>query len=277
VVQGPNGTTIAHGEVGERGAVGAGTVRAGNVAGVGRGVTRNWSSADMRVQGNYCRDHFNNWNAFGRDWYHNYPHAWFTVGRLAGTAWTSPTWDGIDDWFGSDWPAYGYSYGDDITYANNNVYYNGQPAGTAADYYQEADNLAQVGEQANIPNQPPANSQADSQNPQWLPLGVFEAQKENEKTSDMIFQLAVNKAGIIRGNYFNPADKNVQTIEGAVDKKTQRVSWVVEDQKKIIFDTGLYNLTKDEAPVLVHLSKDKTEQWLLVRMKQPQDATGDQK
>ena len=54
-----------------------------------------------------------------------------------------------------------------------------------------------------------------------------------------------------------------------IDKKTQRVAWVVEDKKNIIFDTGLYNLTKDETPVLVHMGKDKTEQWLLVRLKQP--------
>ena len=26
-------------------------------------------------------------------------------------------------------------------------------------------------------------------------------------------------------------------------------------------------LTKDEAPVLVHFGKDRTEQWLLVRLK----------
>ena len=32
---------------------------------------------------------------------------------------------------------------------------------------------------------------------------------------------------------------------------------------------GLYNLTKDEAPCLIHFGKDKTEQWLLVRMQKP--------
>jgi hypothetical protein len=85
----------------------------------------------------------------------------------------------------------------------------------------------------------------------------------------MVFQLAVNKDGIIRGNYFNTKDKNNQQVDGSVDKKTQRVAWVVEDKKNIIFDTGLYNLTKDETPVLVHFGKDKTEQWLLVRLKQP--------
>jgi len=80
---------------------------------------------------------------------------------------------------------------------------------------------------------------------------------------------AVNKDGIVRGNYFNTKDNNNQQVDGSVDKKTQRIAWVVEDKKNIIFDTGLYNLTKDETPVLVHFGKDKTEQWLLVRLKQP--------
>jgi hypothetical protein len=36
-----------------------------------------------------------------------------------------------------------------------------------------------------------------------------------------------------------------------------------------VFETGLYNLTKAEAPVLVHFGKDRTQQWLLIRLKQP--------
>jgi hypothetical protein len=35
-----------------------------------------------------------------------------------------------------------------------------------------------------------------------------------------------------------------------------------------VLDTGLYNLTKDEVPALLHYGKDRTEQWLLVRVKQ---------
>lgn len=47
--------------------------------------------------------------------------------------------------------------------------------------------------------------------------------------------------------------------------------WIAADRKKIIFDTGLYNLTKKETPALLHMDKDKTEQWLLVRLKQAPD------
>lgn len=288
VVEGPNGTTVAHGEAGERGAAvgpngaaagergasgtvakgpNGGTVAHGEAGERGAATTRNWSAADMRVQGNYARDNFNHYNAFDHNWWHNYPNAWW--GGYAAGIWTAASWSSLNNWFGESWPPIPYDYGSNVTYQDNNVYLNDEPIAPAADYYQSAAGLAQAGEQANIPNQSPnANSQPDAANAKWLPLGVFNALRPNEKTSDMMFQLAVNKDGIIRGNYFNSSDNNDQQVDGSVDKKTQRVAWVVEDKKNIIFDTGLYNLTKDETPVLVHMGKDKTEQWLLVRLKQ---------
>ena len=158
----------------------------------------------------------------------------------------------------------------------------GQPIATAAEYYQSAADLAETGEQADIPSEtPPANADpqttpSNTADAQWLPLGVFEALQPDQKSSKMTFQIAVNKDGIVRGNYFNTGDKNAKPIAGAVDKKTQRITWVVQDKDKIIFDTGLYNLTKDETTVLVHFSKDKTEQWTLVRLKQPQQTDSQQ-
>jgi hypothetical protein len=253
VIRGPEGTALAHGAAGERGA-----------------VTRNWSSADLRVTGNYVRNNFNNFGVFDRDWYRRYPHAWWAGGFVA-SPWAPVAWAALNNWFGQQWPPISYDYGDNLTYVNNEVYYNNQPIASADQYYQSAAALTQTGQQANIPSQQPSSNQVDPNNPKWLPLGVFQALREKEKTSTMMFQLAVNKDGIVRGNYFNTSAKVQQPIEGAVDKKTQRIAWIVEDRDKIIFDTGLYNLTKDETPVLVHFGKDKTEQWVFVRLKQKLD------
>jgi len=285
VVEGPNGTTVAHGEAGSRGAaVGENSAVAGsrgvsgtavrgpngNVAARRNAVTRNWSSADLRVQGNFVRNNFHYAGAFNRNWYRRYPGTWWTNNYAYGI-WLPATWTALNNWFGEQWPPLSYDYGDNLTYVDNRVYMNDQPIASAADYYQSAATLAQTGEQADIPSEQPSDQQADPASAQWLPLGVFEALRENEKTSTMMFQLAVNKAGVVRGNYFNTADEVTQQIQGAVDKVTQRISWIVADRKKIIFDTGLYNLTKKETPVLVHMDKDKTEQWLLVRLKQASD------
>ena len=38
-----------------------------------------------------------------------------------------------------------------------------------------------------------------------------------------------------------------------------------------LVETGLYNLTNDEASVLVHFGKDQTESLVFVRLKQPDE------
>ena len=83
----------------------------------------------------------------------------------------------------------------------------------------------------------------------------------------MIFQLAVNHQGIVRGNFYNTVTDTTLPVHGAVDKKTQRVSWTMGDNKSTVIDTGLANLTKDEGPALMHIGKDRTQEWLLVRLK----------
>lgn len=266
VVKGPEGSVYAHGAVADR----------GFYAGARGTGTWHWSAADGRLQGNYVRANYHDYDAFSRGWYGHYPGAWYARGYAAG-AWSHATWPVINNWFGEAWPAIGYAYGNDITYQDGNVCLYGEPIATTADYYQTADSLAETGENANVPSaQPPSegdlfapqNGTAPA-SAQWLPLGVFTAIPGNEKSSSMTFQLAVNKAGIIRGNYFNSSDKNVQQVQGAVDKKTQRATWIVVDRKNVIFDTGLYNLTKDESTMLVHMSPDTTQQWTLVRLSKP--------
>jgi hypothetical protein len=65
----------------------------------------------------------------------------------------------------------------------------------------------------------------------------------------------------------------VQSIEGMVDKKTQRTAWTVVDQSRPIMETGINNLTEDSAPALVHFADGQTQQWLLVRLEEPEGAT----
>ena len=150
-----------------------------------------------------------------------------------------------------------------MTYQENNVYVNGQDVGTSEQYYDQAADLAQTGAEANAP-----------QDGDWLPLGVFALTKQGETTSSVTIQLAVNKQGVIRGNYTDNATNTNQVIQGSVDKETQRVAFTVGDDKREVIETGLYNLTKDEAPALVHNGPDSTEQMLLVRLDKPDAPDG---
>jgi hypothetical protein len=219
------------------------------------------SAADLRVQGNKVRENFKSYDTFGQNWYRDHPAAWPAGIRL--DVWNSPTWADINRWFGNNWDAFPYDYGTDLAYENNIVYLNGRPYGAADKYFQRASELARIGEQA----QSSAGTAAN-----WLPLGVFEAIPPQKPSSNMLMQLAVNKEGIIRGNYYDPVDRHLRSIEGSIDKNIGRSVWVVTDRKDIKFDTSLYNLTRHELAVLVHVGSDKNERWVLVRLQRPTTA-----
>ena len=240
-VVGPNGGAAARGFVAGPNGVAAGFAR---VSPSGRYTT----AVGVRTN-------FNHWGVYGAGWYGEHPGAWYAAGWAAGAAWRTASWDSACEWLAwSTAPVY-YDYGSNVTYQDNSVYVNGQDVGTSADYYNQATTLASQGTQADAP-----------EDGDWLPLGVFALSKNSAATSDVVIQLAVNKSGAIRGNYTDTVTNKTQAVAGSVDKATQRVAFQVGDNKTAVIETGLYNLTKDEAPVLVHLDKDRTEQWLLVRM-----------
>ena len=194
------------------------------------------------------RTNYNHWGFYGRDWYGRYPGAWSAAGWAAGAAWSACTWGTAAAYCGyAETPPVYYDYGNNVTYQDNNVYVNGDNAGTAEQYYDQAASLASTGAAAEAP--------ADGD---WLPLGVFALTKSDQTKSDVSIQLAVNKQGVIRGNYTDTATNKNQVVQGSVDKQTQRVAFTVGDNTTNVVETGLYNLTKDEAPCLIHFGKDKT-------------------
>ncbi len=209
------------------------------------------------------RSNYTHWDVYGRDWYTRYPGAWFATGWTAGSAWRACNWATAAAYCGDAQAApVDYDYGKTVTYQENNVYVNGENVGTDQQYYDQAVSLASTGAQAD------ASSGGD-----WLPLGVFALTKPDHHKSDVDIQLAVNKQGIIRGNYTDTATNKNQVIQGSVDKQTQRVAFTVGNNTTNVVETGLYNLTKDESPCLIHIGKDRTEQWILVRLDKPDTGT----
>ena len=57
----------------------------------------------------------------------------------------------------------------------------------------------------------------------------------------------------VRTNYTDIETGKTQAVQRSVDKQAQRVAFSVGDNTSNLIDTGLYNLTKDEAPALVHI------------------------
>jgi hypothetical protein len=260
---GPNGQVVAgRGAVGPGGYGGGGLVTAGP-AGVGAGFTR-VSPAGRYTAAAAVRGNYNNWGVYGTAWRVQYPGAWVATGWTTYALWSTATWGTAANYCGyAEQPPIYYDYGTSVVYEDNSVYINGDVAGTTEEYYDQALSIAATGAEA--------KAQPDGD---WLPLGVFAFTRADNPNSDITIQLAVNKDGVVRGNYTDTATKQNQVVQGSVDKDTQRVAFTVGENKTSVIETGLYNLTKEEAPCLLHIGKEGTEQWLLVRLKNPEATAG---
>lgn len=209
----------------------------------------------------YARDHAHHYHGwYGRDFWGTYPCRWHF--NPAVNWWRWATWGAVAGWVTSGWgqPTY-YNYGDNVYYQNDTVYMNNEPIASADEYAQQAQNIAE-----SVPND------VNADNLDWLPLGVFALTDSLDSSGaepTLYLQLAVSKEGIIAGTLQNTATEKVQTIEGTVDSKSQRAAWGVEGQKWPIMETGVSNLTEDDATALLHFENGETQQWLMIRMEDP--------
>jgi hypothetical protein len=266
---GPNGTIAGgrHGAaaIGPNGAIaGGGRYVAGSGRyGSGAYGTHYVAASNLHGQGAYIRNNFGYYNTFNRGWFGYHPGAWFAAGWAANSLWYAPTWNQCMGYVG--YPvatdAVYYNYGDNVTYSDGSVLYDGQPYATEADYAAQATEIASQG----------AEVQTDDtdENEKWQPMGVFAMAKDGETSSNDVFQLAINKDGIVRGNYYDAVTDKTTPVKGALDKDSQRVAWSVDGSPDTVYETGLYNLTQDESSMLVHYGKDRTDQFNLFRLPDP--------
>lgn len=133
---------------------------------------------------------------------------------------------------------------------------------SSPEYCEQAEQLA-----TSVPEDAPAD-------PEWLPLGVFAmtAADGSGALPNMFLQLAVSKEGIIAGTYQNKTTGKTESIEGMVDKESQRAAWTITSKNTPIMETGLQNLTMNETQALVHFADGTTQKWLLVRIENPDAA-----
>lgn len=257
-VVGPNGNSAAGGVVHGRG---GGTAAGGVVHGPNGGYAAGFVHVPPSTRyyhGAAIRGGFYGYGMYYPGWYAAHPGVWYAPAWPAGYAWRACTWASMMAWLtlADSQPVY-YDYGNNVVYQDNSVYVNNQDVGTAEEYTQQASQLAASGASADV---------NDEKN--WMPLGVFALSESGQTKSDSVVELAVNAQGVIRGNYTSTKTKKTQQVQGSIDKKSQRAAWTVGDDKNTVYDTGIYNLTKAEAPLLVHVGKDQTQQWLMVRLDQ---------
>lgn len=207
---------------------------------------------------------------FDRDWWdgqHHHGHGWHwhnSWNRYPnGWCWRPATWVAFGTWFTwAAWPQpYTYDYGTTVVYRDNYVYVNDQQYASADQYYNQAVNIAE-----SVPED------LEEEKVEWMPLGVFAIAEESATDSGMMVQLAVSKEGIIAGTFYNDITGEDRPLQGMVDQKTQRAAWQFADGKNqdVVMETGIYNLTKDEATAWVHFGEQETQTWLMVRLPEPE-------
>jgi hypothetical protein len=262
VVIGPSGAAGYRGAaaIGPNGAV------AGRTAVAGRYGTYHVSRTVLTTQGAATRAYWRTYPTtlpiYRANWYANYPGAWFAAGWAANRMWTAATWGSLAAVCSYPAQPVYYDYGETVVYNDNRVYINGDEVASGEQYAQQATQIADAGRDAKV-----------SDKEAWEPLGVFAMVQEGEKTSYKIFQLAVNKDGVIRGNYYDALADTNTPVYGAVDRKTQRAAWSIGTKKTVVFEAGIANLTRDETPMLVHMGPDNAQQFILVRLEPPPEGT----
>ncbi len=243
---------------------------------------RNWSTryparpAYWRGWGNNVRGRWSHYhrhgNWFTASWWGSHRHRWcgwhygYGFARYSWSYWwRRPVYANCVSWFGwasaAAWSQpiyYDYGAGGNVVYQDNSVYINGAAVATGDEFAQSAAELATV---------PPPATEAEAKEAEWMPLGTFAVSSDQKDVEpNRVVQLAVNKAGIVSGTVYDTATDQATSIQGKVDKETQRVAMRVGESDKVIIETGLYNLTQDDVPLLVHFGGERVENWLLIRL-----------
>jgi hypothetical protein len=260
---GPAGRTVSGASHwgAEAGPYGAYASTRGAAVGAAGHYTGYRSAAAVRTQAGYVRAGFAGYHYFGRGWYAAHPGAWRAAAwATAGAFWAWASYPAVATFCGYPAEPVVYDYGSNLVYEDNRVYYNGEPVATAAEYASQAQNFAAEGQAAKA-----------SPKEEWKSLGVFAMVQGEEKDANNVFQLAINKEGVLRGNYYSTLTDAATPIYGSVDRKTQRAAWVVGENKETVYETGLGNLAQPETTMLVHFGTERTQQWTLVRLEPPKD------
>lgn len=241
---------------------GGAAVRGGGVAyGPGRypagHYTRYWGASYLNTRAAYVRRGFVT-PVFTPTWYRAHVGAWVAPRWRVPNFWIAPTWVSVAAYCGVTAPPVFYDYGGTTVIENNYVYVNGEQVASADDYATQAVTLADAGRAAK-----------PDPNDEWQPLGVFALIQGDSDEPQHVFQLAIDRAGIIRGNYYDTVIDNTVPVYGSLDARTQRVAWSAGEKKTVVFETGLNNLTQNQTTVLVHYGNDRTVEMGLARLEEP--------
>src|SRR5262249_34223916 len=91
---------------------------------------------------------------------------------------------------------------------------------------------------------------------------------QGQKEATAMLQIAISKSGAVRGSYYDVLSDQGHAIQGAVDKKSQRVAFTVGSKGKTVFETQLADLTQPAGEISLHFADGQASDWTLARFEQ---------
>jgi hypothetical protein len=177
---------------------------------------------------------------FTASWWADHPQAWRYTHPHA-DAWAVATLGGLGAWLG-------IAALEDEPY---NVYTSETTDEEAADVADQTEQTA-----ANEPAQDVGD---------FLPLGVFALAPAGAADASGLVQLAVDKQGELRGNYYDVLSGEDAAITGTIDKQTQQAAFKVGTSGNVQLEATLASLTQPQANVTVRFADGQTRDWTLAR------------
>jgi hypothetical protein len=150
----------------------------------------------------------------------------------------------------------------------------------AVEYAQQAetiaDNYGQLSQDVAAPPAPtgtapgaaPTAAEQTAIAEDWMPLGIYAITEDPAAEPTKYVQLVVSKSGAVGGELHDLKADTSTPLTGAVDQKSQRVAWKLGSTDTVM-ETGLYNLTQAETPILIHEGAQKTRQVTMARIQDP--------
>lgn len=190
-------------------------------------------------------------------WYANHPGSWWvTHPRRHHIRYA--TWAGVAGWVGLNAPVY-YDYGYDGTEA-------------VVTYPDDEDYTVNPFE-----GQPEYDFQAEQPNATWYPLGMFNLVPPGHTDGVAVLQLAIAKDGTVAGTYQDVLTDKIHQLHGTLNKQTQKITWTLDTNKSVVYETGLHNLIGQETSLMVNFGDNKKQKWTMKRMafEQPEQDAGE--
>lgn len=189
---------------------------------------------------------------FTASWYADHPNAW-QVAHPHADAVAAASAAGVAGWLG--WAAVNDNYNDG--YAYGTTYYNTYVENDSND--EDGDGVTETGEADDDESTASQNTDGD-----WLALGVYTVLSDSGEPTSRLLQLSVNRAGEIRGVYYDAISDSSQNLSGSLNENSQLAQWSLDSNPQITFRANLAELTQSEGTIEVDQPNGDT-QWRVTR------------